>query len=201
MTWALGIDQSERYSAAVLLDPSGQAVGQWCGDFGPRMVHHSVLVRNAKAWFEIVWVETEGLLMHGRVEDYTTSVTSEHLTVGYEDVGARVMNPKPAMTIRGALLSYLDDVWVGNPVLVLPGVWQAAIGYRKRGRGKDSAARRAYYISWATGAGFLPAGKMAKEREDQCAAYCVARFAQGGGTITEMDGSAQSSESGGPPAA
>jgi hypothetical protein len=166
----------------VLLNPKLEAAGWWTADVGPRkvgpvLVHHSILVKHCQDWIREVMASVE-IITNAKPR------SRAWLNVTMEDVGAGVINPKPAMRQSGAILGVLND-YALTPLLVLPIVWQKHLGFVRAeggGRGaKTSSARKAFSKAWALERGFDPKSddgvKLThKQIEDLCDAYCLAQY-------------------------
>lgn len=163
----VGVDLAARYSAAVMIwdrfpfrGPSISTIG-WA-DFGA-LDHPWTQGRHDAI------TEFAALVCHGLD---TPTVNGWDITVLVEDVHLRAINPKPALRTQGALLQALGERGF-LAQLILPTIWQKALGYKKtkgvtsKGWAKAESLHRGYVA---------PDQAKGKQVEDCRDAYLIAAY-------------------------
>lgn len=163
--YSLAFDPAARYSGAALLDGDGALVTYWTCDFGAQdKVNPQTNLRRVRHWANSVLHEAA----------YRAGITELYLTV--ENLSHFMTNPAPALRAQAVILDRADCVLHAiDPVLVMPPVWQNALGWHKSAGSGMTSKKWAKWLCESLGYDIQPTPG-SKASEDARDAVLIARW-------------------------
>lgn len=160
--YSLAFDPAARYSGAALLDPDGALVKYWTLDAG--------LLDKTNP-------QTNLRVVRGWVHEVCDFVAGFEVWHTVENLSHYMSNPAPALRVQGVVLDRLD--WHGHSeaLLIMPTVWQNALGWKKTNVSKMTSKSWAKWQCAAMGYDVTPTPG-SKAAEDARDAVLIARWRQ-----------------------